>query len=185
MKIFADSEFTGLHKNTTLISIGMVSEDGHEFYAEFNDYDRRQVNEWLHENVITKLQAKGYNKNIKLEKDDKTIIYGGTRYISKELELWLLKFDKVELVLDVGYYDFILIIDLLFGDAINIPRWFSKAYIDINQEIAMSYDITIGAAFNIRRESLVSNIDKYDNLDKHNSLYDAHIIKDIYEESLI
>ena len=32
MKIFFDTEFTGLHKNTTLISIGLVSETGDEFY---------------------------------------------------------------------------------------------------------------------------------------------------------
>ena len=40
MKVFFDTEFTGLHRNTTLISIGLVSEDGRTFYAEFNDYDR-------------------------------------------------------------------------------------------------------------------------------------------------
>ena len=28
MKIFFDTEFTGLHKNTTLISIGLVDENG-------------------------------------------------------------------------------------------------------------------------------------------------------------
>lgn len=37
MKIFFDTEFTGLHKDTTLISLGMISEDGRRFYAEFND----------------------------------------------------------------------------------------------------------------------------------------------------
>ena len=37
MKIFFDTEFTGLHKNTTLISIGLVAENGKKFYAEFND----------------------------------------------------------------------------------------------------------------------------------------------------
>ena len=38
-KVFFDMEFTGLHKNTTLISIGLVSECGKKYYAEFNDYD--------------------------------------------------------------------------------------------------------------------------------------------------
>ena len=31
MKIFFDTEFTGLHKNTTLISIGLVTEEGKHF----------------------------------------------------------------------------------------------------------------------------------------------------------
>lgn len=55
-KLFFDTEFTGLHQNTTLISIGIVSEHGHKFYAELNDYDQSQVNDWLRENVINKLQ---------------------------------------------------------------------------------------------------------------------------------
>ena len=29
MKIFFDTEFTGLHKNTELISIGLIAENGH------------------------------------------------------------------------------------------------------------------------------------------------------------
>ena len=52
MKIFFDTEFTGIHQNTTLISIGLVTEDDHTFYAELSDYDRNQVDEWLEQNVI-------------------------------------------------------------------------------------------------------------------------------------
>jgi len=40
MKIYFDTEFTGLHKNTTLISIGCVAENGKTFYAELTDYDK-------------------------------------------------------------------------------------------------------------------------------------------------
>lgn len=56
MKIFFDTEFTGLHKDTTLISIGMVSEDGRTFYAELNDYDDSQINDWVRDNVISNLK---------------------------------------------------------------------------------------------------------------------------------
>ena len=51
MRVFFDSEFTGLRQDTTLISIGLVAEDGHMFYAELTDYDRNQVYPWLEENV--------------------------------------------------------------------------------------------------------------------------------------
>lgn len=51
MKLFFDTEFTGLHKDTTLISLGMVDEDGRTFYAEFNDYDKSQCDEWIQKNV--------------------------------------------------------------------------------------------------------------------------------------
>ena len=40
MKAFFDTEFTGLHKDTTLISIGIVMADGREFYRELNDYNK-------------------------------------------------------------------------------------------------------------------------------------------------
>ncbi len=52
MRVFFDAEFTGLHQHTTLISIGLVAEDGREFYAEFTDYDEGQVDSWLEKNVI-------------------------------------------------------------------------------------------------------------------------------------
>ena len=42
MKIYFDTEFTGLHKDTTLISIGLVSECGKTFYGECYDYDENQ-----------------------------------------------------------------------------------------------------------------------------------------------
>ena len=45
--MFFDSEFTGLRQDTTLISIGLVAEDGSMFYAEFTDYDKNQVFDWL------------------------------------------------------------------------------------------------------------------------------------------
>ena len=54
-KVFLDTEFTGLHKKTTLISIGLVSGEK-TFYAEFTDYDKNQVGSWLKENVIDKLE---------------------------------------------------------------------------------------------------------------------------------
>ena len=37
-KIFFDLEFTGLHKLTTAISVGLVCEDGKKFYAECTDF---------------------------------------------------------------------------------------------------------------------------------------------------
>ncbi len=64
MKIFFDTEFTGLHKNTTLISIGLISEDRRCFYAELTDYDEKQCDDWIEENVLKHLYTR-YPKNIK------------------------------------------------------------------------------------------------------------------------
>lgn len=46
-KIFFDTEFTGLHQNTTLISIGLIAENGQTFYAELTDYDKSQIDGWI------------------------------------------------------------------------------------------------------------------------------------------
>ena len=45
MNLFFDTEFTGLHAGTTLVSIGIVAENGKKFYAEFSDYDESQCAE--------------------------------------------------------------------------------------------------------------------------------------------
>ena len=58
MKVFFDTEFTGLHKDTSLISIGLISEDRRCFYAELTDYDEKQCDDWIRENVIKHLNDK-------------------------------------------------------------------------------------------------------------------------------
>ena len=55
MIIYFDTEFTGLHQKTTLISIGLVADNGATFYAELSDYDRTQCDDWIKKNVIAKL----------------------------------------------------------------------------------------------------------------------------------
>ena len=59
MKIFFDTEFTGLHKNTELISIGLIAENGNMFYGEITNYDKSQVDNWIQENVINNLKHNG------------------------------------------------------------------------------------------------------------------------------
>ena len=54
MKLFFDTEFTGLQKDTTLISLGVVAEDGSCFYGKFTDYNQEQVNDWIEDNVLAK-----------------------------------------------------------------------------------------------------------------------------------
>lgn len=46
MKLFFDTEFTGLYKDCRLISIGFISENGKRFYAEVDDnFD--DVDDWI------------------------------------------------------------------------------------------------------------------------------------------
>lgn len=55
MNLYFETEFTDLHKDTTLISIGIVAENGNRFYAESTAYDTYQCDDWINENVIDNL----------------------------------------------------------------------------------------------------------------------------------
>ena len=74
----------------------------------------------------------------------------------------------------------VLFIDL-FGTAFDLPQNVNPACHDINQDIARYYKISEKEAFDFSREEILQNnaivIDGY----KHNSLYDAKVIKTIYE----
>lgn len=61
-----DTEFTGLHQNTTLVSIGLVSDEGERFYAELTDYDETQCDDWITKNVLDHLLLSG---NTELERN--------------------------------------------------------------------------------------------------------------------
>ena len=194
MKIFFDTEFTGLHKNTTLISIGMIAEDGKTFYAEFSDYYECQCDEWIRENVIKHLK---WSKESPIENfgnyDDMNHIemYGDKNYVKMQLEQWLSNYDKVELVSDCCHYDMVLFIDI-FGGAFDIPSQICPACHDINQDIAKHFKISECEAFDLSREEIINTYNKkviYNwpnevikiDGDKHNALYDAKVIKEIYK----
>lgn len=49
--VFVDTEFTDFIQ-TDLISIGLVTEDGHEFYAERNDYRREDCSDFVVSEVL-------------------------------------------------------------------------------------------------------------------------------------
>lgn len=174
MKIFFDTEFTGLHKNTSLISLGMVDENGRSFYAEFTDYDKTQVDDWIQKNVINNL----INDSNKIDyESDNWVVIGDKDFICTMLKKWLKDYDYVQLVSDVCHYDMVLFIDI-FGTAFDLPENVCPACYDINQLIAEYYGITLKAAFDLSREEIIG--DNTIDGDKHNALYDARVIKEIY-----
>ena len=183
MNIYFDTEFTGLHKNTTLISIGLIDENDRCFYAEFTDYDESQCDDWIKENVIKNLKHKGtHDLHLKgyNPREDKTWIIGSKDEVYNALYEWLLVYDRIQLVSDVCHYDMVLLIDL-FGTAFDLPQNVNPACHDINQDIARYYEISEKEAFDFSREELLQNNAIVIEGDKHNSLYDAKVIKTIYE----
>lgn len=182
MKLFFDTEFTGLHKETTLISIGIVSEDGRKFYAEFSDYDKEQCDDWIKDNVIKHMYVHAEKRNIIDFGTRSATVYGNKAYVKNILIDWINQFDEIQFVSDVCHYDFVLIIDL-FGSAFDLPNNVNPACHDINQDIARHYGISEREAFDKSREEIVAELcGQSVNGRKHNSLYDAEVICAIYKE---
>lgn len=183
MNFYFDCEFTGLHKDTTLISIGVVSENGNTFYGVLDDYDKTQVNEWIQENVIENLD----NGYISSDINDYSI-RGGKELIKKFLLIWLNRIsngEEINFVSDVSHYDFILLIDLLYQNALNIPENICPVCYDINIDIQKYFKISSSEAFNMSREKIINDYNlnemiPLNNEMKHNSLYDAFVIRAIY-----
>lgn len=181
MKIYFDTEFTGLHKDTTLISIGLVSECGKTFYGECYDYDERQIDTWIQENVLnhtTYLCEISNTECMSISKEHMHLV-ASKENLGNYLREWFSQFDKVELVSDVCHYDMVLLIDL-FGTAFDLPPQVSASCHDINQDIARYYGIDLIQAFDVSREDLLLNDFSVRIAgNKHNALYDAHVIKAI------
>jgi hypothetical protein len=55
MRYFFDTEFIDAPGRLTLISIGLVADDGREFYAVSTDFDPKDANAWVRANVLPKL----------------------------------------------------------------------------------------------------------------------------------
>lgn len=194
-KIFFDTEFTGLHQGTTLVSIGMVSECGKTFYAEFTDYAITQVDDWLKENVISKLtmtdKIKVSNSSwedwesehgvfdnsleFSLAKKDMSNFkcIGATAMIKNRLEQWLSQFEQVEMWSDCLSYDWVLF-NNIFGHAFNIPK--NVYYIPFDICTAFKEN---GIDPDVNREEYS---EVKEGVNKHNALWDAKIIKACYDK---
>lgn len=174
-KVFFDTEFTGLHQNTTLISIGLISECGKTFYAELVDYDKTQVDDWLQENVIKNLKNQLMLTNS----------YDGTENMNCKCDMehlkiyltnWLEQFDEIKMWSDCLSYDWVLF-NQIWGHAFNIPK--NVYYIPF--DICTLFKIR-GIDPDINREKFVM-LDN--NEEKHNALHDAKIIKMCYDKVMM
>lgn len=200
-KLFLDTEFTGLHQKTSLISLGIVSECGKIFYAEFTNFDISQVvnDDWLKEFVFKQLRFIKLDKKstyLDFNKDEIDVTtetydnenvwlcHGNTKGIKKELEKFLSKFEQVEIWSDTLAYDWVLFCNI-FGHAFNIPKNVYYIPLDINVLLHLQGDADVN-----REEFVSENMDlcgfkdcpkTVSNFGKHNALWDAFIIKCCYE----
>lgn len=176
MRVFLDAEFTGLHQGTTLISIGLVTEDGRAFYGECDDYDMSQVNDWIRDNVIANMLY----GNMPPGEREKVIMQWGIDYargeashVGKYLGIWLSQFDRVEMWSDCLAYDWVLFCQL-FGGAFGIPK--NVYYIPF--DLSTLFKIA-GIDPDVNREEF-AGVEPKAGYSKHNALWDAQVIGACY-----
>ncbi|MDB9494729.1 3'-5' exoribonuclease [Spirulina major CS-329] len=120
MLIFLDTEFTGLHQQTTLISLGLVADCDRTFYAEFNDYDPHQLNPWLEANVMPHLSFSDCERHIPTLGDRHHRMKSDRATIAQTLRTWFAQFHRIELWADCPAYDWVLFCEL-FGGSQQLP----------------------------------------------------------------
>jgi len=145
LKLFFDFEFTSLSPDAQPISLGIVSEEIHSqtdseafeqffafgesrtkitlsksFYAEFSDFDLNRCDDWVKENVVSKLKYYGTPEQDKMFLDssiDEGTYFGSqnTAEIKTALWNWLSKFSdyNIQFVCDCGTFDWYWMLQLL------------------------------------------------------------------------
>ena len=181
MLLFLDTEFTGLTQDTSLISIGIVSEaTGRTFYGEFCDYDRSKVDKWITQHVIANLLHIEEMLPFKRSNAHTLRCAGSTthiltclmEYISGE---YAAVGKKLVVVSDCYAYDWVLFNQLFYG-VLNIPKELYYIPIDISTIFHVK-----GIDPDINREEYVGadNLPKHI-ATKHNALWDAYVIQCCY-----
>jgi hypothetical protein len=165
MKYFLDTEFHEDGKTIDLLSIGIVAEDGREFYAVNADFDWDRVvapvtqeawerTAWLRDNVMPYVRREEGRPRSFIRSDIEAFIWAKPCLGEHKPELW-------------GYYadyDWVAFCQL-WGRMIDLPDWLPKFCRDIKQVA-----VDLG---NPQLPTQVSN--------EHHALADARWNKQAYE----
>ena len=143
-KYFLDTEFIERPGSIQLISIGIVDEHGSTFYAENTSFDEREADDWVRENVLSKLRWWG-NPNGNKGFCNASVHNAGTKFSRHEV------FGTISLIRDTllyylgddpspefwGYfaeYDWV-IFRSIFGKMIDLPKGFPMYCRDLKQAL--------------------------------------------------
>lgn len=156
VRYFYDTEFIEDGRTIELISIGVVAEDGREFYAISTDFDPARANLWVAENVLDKLPPRTdplWRPRAQIREELFVFLTqqqpGMTRREARRPELWAW----------VGAYDHVVLAQL-WGEMANLPRemprytrelrqlWELAGCPELPAEPAGKHDALVDARFN-------------------------------------
>lgn len=175
MKYFLDTEFIERPNKIDLISIGLVAEDGREYYAVHTECDCIDADEWVLKNVLEKMPEynKGYHdlrsgggdpskygkRTVADIREDLYFFLGQRNNVAEKCEFY-------------GYYSAYdwVVFCWIFGKMISLPKGFPMYCRDLKQMMDM---------YNLSAEwkSAVCP----DPEEEHNALVDAKWNKSLFE----
>lgn len=113
MRYFYDTEFIEDGRTIELVSIGIVAEDGSEYYAVSTDFDSSKANQWVRDNVLDKLPSPRdpvWKPRERIREEVYAFLTKGLRH-GNQAELWAW----------VGAYDHVVLAQL-WGDMAGLPK---------------------------------------------------------------
>lgn len=116
MRYWYDAEFGRTAPDVTLVSIGVVAEDGREFYAVSSEWDPLEVHPWVRDNVLPQLPPAS--------------TWQSRAVIRDELEAFL--GDDVALWAWFGAYDHVALCQL-WGAMPALPQAIPRFTLDVRQ----------------------------------------------------
>jgi len=121
MRFFYDCEFIEDGSTIELVSIGMVDENGREFYAVSTEFDPSRAIDWVRRNVLDKLPAPS------------DPVWRSLARIRDDLLAFLTEpGEPVELWAWMSAYDHVALCQL-WGDMPSLPRPFPRFTLDVRQ----------------------------------------------------
>jgi hypothetical protein len=198
MKYFLDTEFIeGFHKPLfgkkrhfiDLISIAIVCEDGRKYYAVSNEYNYKDADSWVKENVLLPLYRTCLSGDIKNRYDVdnfQSFIGLPNKRIAEEVLLfmgcwrdehfWRVGKDVPEVYGYYADYDWVLFCSL-FGRMIDLPKGFPMYCKDLKQMIDAKVDKYNFSEDTSKEASILESIKSNPNYPKqeneHSALDDA------------
>ncbi len=168
MKYYLDTEFIEYPNTIDLISIGIKCEDGRTFYAESNEFDATQANDWVIENVINRLKywTTTTIPFIDRDKQDNFTMFTNKKRISDMIKIFI----GNGIPEFYGYYaDYDWVVFCwLFGSMIDLPKGWPMYCRDLKQMLD---------------ELKLYSIPQPD--DEHNALSDAIWNEDLHKHIML
>lgn len=144
MKYFIDTEFIeGFHKPLfgkrrhfiDLISIGIVAEDGRCYYAISNEFNPKDADQWVKDNVISKLPYQYINlsdPSVSPNSKAKSLLWRSNAQIVSDIMQFVQWDANIEFYGYYSDYDWVVFCSL-FGRMIDLPKGFPMFCLDLKQ----------------------------------------------------